>query len=158
MVTQTESPQIADHGPFVQPYGSSTLDAANKMFPLVDFTKADDPRMLASIRTVESELTSPQRFVYRYKDFDDGLGDGEGTFVICTFSLVDDLILLGEIERPRVLFEKVLSYSNDLGLVSEEIDPNPAKWWGISRYPSLTWPSHLDQAEKKRENSSSGGS
>ena len=150
-------------GAFVQAYGSSTLDAANLMFPLVGFIKADDPRMLATIRAVESELTSPQGFVYRYKDFDDGLGGDEGIFVICTFWLVDDLILLGEIDRARVLFEKILSYSNDLGLMSEEIDPVSGQMLGnfpqaFSHLGIINTAVHLDQAEKKRENSGSGGS
>ena len=119
--------------------------------------------MLATIRAVESELTTPQGLVYRYKDFDDGLGGDEGIFVICTFWLVDDLILLGEIDRARVLFEKILSYSNDLGLMSEEIDPVSGQMLGnfpqaFSHLAIINTAVHLDQAEKKRENSSSGGS
>ena len=71
------------------------------MFPLVGFVRADDPRMRGTIEAVENELTSPQGFVYRYEDFDDALGGQEGVFAICTFWLVDDLILLGEIDKAR---------------------------------------------------------
>ncbi|MCI0879310.1 MAG: hypothetical protein J4N78_10550, partial [Chloroflexi bacterium] len=91
------------------------------------------------------------------------VGLDEGIFVICTFWLVDDLILLGEIDRARVLFEKILSYSNDLGLMSEEIDPVSGQMLGnfpqaFSHLAIINTAVHLDQAEKKRENSSSGGS
>ena len=77
--------------------------------------------MLATIRATERELTSRQGFVYRYKGFDDGLAGDEGTFNICTFWLCDNLILLGEVDKARELFEKLLDHTNDLGLMSEQI-------------------------------------
>jgi len=150
-----------DRGAFVQAYGSKALDAANLMLPLVGFIKADDPRMLSTIRAVESELTSPQGFVYRYKTFDDGLGGVEGIFAICTFWLVDDLILLGEIDRARQLFEKILSFTNDLGLLSEEIDPESGQMLGnfpqaFSHLAIINTAVHLERAENKRANNKSG--
>ena len=107
---------------FVQAYGSTQLDAANLMLPLVGFIRADDPRMRSTIKAIENELTSPQGYVYRYKDYDDSLGGEEGTFTICTFWLADNLIALGEVDRARVLFERLLGCANDLGLLSEELD------------------------------------
>ena len=44
-----------ERGVFVQSYGSDLLDAANLMLPLIGFIKADDPRMLATIRATQSE-------------------------------------------------------------------------------------------------------
>jgi GH15 family glucan-1,4-alpha-glucosidase len=78
--------------------------------------------MRSTIEAVQQDLTSPQGFVYRYKGFDDGLSGGEGTFTICTFWLVNNLIELGEIREARSLFETLRGYANDLGLFSEEID------------------------------------
>jgi GH15 family glucan-1,4-alpha-glucosidase len=115
---------------FVQAYGSKTLDAANLMLPLFGFIGADDPRMRSTIAATERELTSPQGFVYRYKDFDDGLPEGEGTFAMCTFWLVDNLILLGEVERGRALFERIRGCANDLGLLGEEIDAETGEMLG----------------------------
>lgn len=120
----------AERGVFVQCYGSRTLDAANLMLPLIGFIKATDPRMSETIRAIERELTSPQGFVYRYRGFDDGIPGDEGVFNICTFWLADNLILLGELDRARDLFEKLLSYTNDLGLIAEEIDPNTGDMLG----------------------------
>ena len=96
-----------DLGAFAQAYGSKRLDASNLMLPLVGFIKATDPRMESTIRAIERELTSPEGFVYRYKDYDDGLGGQEGTFSICTFWLADNLIMLGDVDRARQLFEKL---------------------------------------------------
>ena len=107
---------------FVQSYGSKNLDASSLMLPLVGFIRAGDPRMRSTIEAVQRELTSPQGFVYRYRGFDDGLAGGEGTFNMCTLWLADNLIILGQLDQARALFEKLLSYSNDVGLFSEEID------------------------------------
>ena len=120
----------ADRQAFVQAFGSKTLDAANLMLPLVGFIKASDPRMHSTIKAIERELTSPEGFVYRYRDYDDGLGGDEGTFTICTFWLADDLIALGEVDRARHLFEKLLGCANDLGLLSEEIQPETGEMLG----------------------------
>ena len=113
----------AERDAFVQSYGSKNLDAATLMLPLVGFISVQDPRMVSTIRAIERELTSEEGFVYRYRGFDDGLAGTEGVFNICTFWLADNLILLGEIDRARAIFDKLCGYSNDLGLFSEEIDP-----------------------------------
>ena len=111
----------AQRGVFVQAYGSKVLDAANLMLPLVGFIRADDPRMRSTIQAIERELMSPQGHVYRYKGMDDGLSGGEGTFTMCTFWLADDLLALGEVDRARVLIDRLRGCGNDLGLLSEEI-------------------------------------
>jgi GH15 family glucan-1,4-alpha-glucosidase len=110
----------AGQGAFVQSYGSKTLDASNLRLPLVGFIDANDPMMRSTIEAIQRDLRSPQGFVYRYKGFDDGLQGGEGTFNICTFWLISNLILMGELEEARTLFETMRGYANDLGLFSEE--------------------------------------
>jgi len=120
----------AERGAFVQSYGSKELDASNLMLPLVGFIKPDDPRMRGTIEATERELTSPQGFVYRYRGLNDGLAGDEGTFTICTFWLADDLIVLGELEKARALFERLKSYANDLGLFSEEVDAKSGEMLG----------------------------
>ena len=113
----------ADRGAFVQSYGSKALDAASLMLPLVGFVPATDPRMRSTINAIERELTSREGFVYRYSGVNDGLEGTEGAFTICTFWLADDLVLLGQSARARALFDRVRSCANDLGLLSEEIEP-----------------------------------
>lgn len=120
----------AGEGAFVQHYGSKRLDASALMLPLVGFIEADDPRMRSTIDAIKRDLTSPQGFVYRYKGFDDGLEGGEGTFTICTYWLVANLIELKELDEARELFEKLLGFANDLGLLSEEIDSETGEMLG----------------------------
>jgi GH15 family glucan-1,4-alpha-glucosidase len=117
-------------GAFVQHYGSKQLDASVLMLPLVGFIEADDPRMRSTIDAIQRELTSPQGLVYRYKGFDDGLEGGEGTFSICTFWLVSNLIKLGRLDEARSLFRTLGSFANDLGLFSEEVDADTGDMLG----------------------------
>jgi GH15 family glucan-1,4-alpha-glucosidase len=61
--------------------------------------------------------------VYRYLNADDGLTGQEATFVICSFWLVDNFALAGEIDRAQELLDRLLAFANDVGLLAEEIDP-----------------------------------
>lgn len=116
---------------FVQYYGSQTLDASNLMMPLVFFVSPTDPRML---KTLDAINQSPSKgglvsnsLVYRYdvNELIDGLSGDEGTFNICTFWLVEALTRAGRVDRrrleeARLIFERMLGYSNHLGLYAEE--------------------------------------
>jgi GH15 family glucan-1,4-alpha-glucosidase len=113
----------AELGSFVQHYGSKSLDASVLMLPLVRFMPATDPRMRSTIAAIEKHLATPDGLVYRYRGVDDGIGGDEGAFLMCSFWLVNNLLLLGETKRARVLFEKLRTYGNDLNLYSEQIDP-----------------------------------
>ena len=113
----------AERGSFVQSYGSEVLDASALLLPLMGFIPTRDPRMTSTIRAIERDLATPEGLVYRYRGMDDGLGGQEGAFLMCSFWLVDNLTFLGEREKATALYEKLLTYSNDLDLYSEQIDP-----------------------------------
>ena len=96
------------------------LDATALLFPLYGFLPFDDPRVENTIDAVRRRLTTEEGLVYRYEG-DDGLPGGEGTFVLCSFWLVDALALSGRVEQAEALFDQVVSHSSPLGLLSEEI-------------------------------------
>ena len=108
-------------GAFVQAFGERTLDASVLSLPLVGFLPATDPRVQSTLDRIQERLTSND-LVYRYLT-DDGLPGGEGAFAFCSFRMVQNFALAGRIDEARTLFERVVSYANDLGLLSEEIDP-----------------------------------
>jgi GH15 family glucan-1,4-alpha-glucosidase len=108
-------------GALTQSLGAPALDASNLLIPLVRFLPAADPRVRATMRRIAGEL-SKDGLVYRYLE-DDGLPAGEATFLICSFWMVDNLALAGETDRAHDLFERLLGYANDLGLLAEEVDP-----------------------------------
>ena len=98
------------------------MDASNLLMSLIRFLPAGDPRVAATVREVQRRL-SRNGLVYRYLEADDGLPGGEAAFTICSFWLVDNLVLAGQLERGRELFERLLGYLNDVGLLAEQIDP-----------------------------------
>lgn len=108
-------------GAFVQAFGVKTLDASALTIPLVGFLPATDSRVRSTIEQIQTQL-SANGLVYRYLK-EDGLPAGEGTFALCSFWLVDNLAMIGQVDEAKQLFEKIVSFGNDLGLFSEEIEP-----------------------------------
>src|SRR5579859_76530 len=116
---------------FTQYYGSEDLDASVLIMPLVFFMAPTDPRMLSTIKAIlkrpqDGGLTS-DGLVYRYpaEQRVDGLPGEEGTFNICSFWLVEAMTRSGQadpemLDQARLLFERMLGYSNHLGLYSEQ--------------------------------------
>jgi hypothetical protein len=106
-----------EQGAFVQSYGSRGLDASAMLLPLVRFIRADDPKMRSTVAAIQERLTTGG-LVHRYLA-EDGLPGDEGAFVICSFWLADNLALQGRHDEARLLFERVCSFANDVGLLSE---------------------------------------
>lgn len=111
-------------GSFVQAYGSQELDASLLLLPCMGFLPPHDPRIRGTIAAIERRLVV-DGFVLRYdtSETDDGLPAGEGVFLACSFWLVDAYVMLGRLDDARSLFERLLALRNDLGLLSEEYDP-----------------------------------
>jgi GH15 family glucan-1,4-alpha-glucosidase len=114
------NPQV---GAFTQAFGSSALDASLLLMPLMLFLSPVDPRMVATLNRVRESLAS-DCLVRRYQigeASDDGLPGCEGFFTVCCFWMVEATARAGFVEDARLLFEKLLTYGNHLGLFSEEI-------------------------------------
>ncbi len=120
-----------DVGAFVSRYGSKALDASTLFIALVGFLPPDDPRVKNTVEAIQRNLTS-DGFVMRYDTGHgtDGLPPGEGAFLACSFWLVDNLCLLGRHDEATKMYERLLSLSNDVGLLAEEYDPNAKRQVG----------------------------
>jgi pentatricopeptide repeat protein len=107
---------------FVQNDGSDVLDASLLLMPLVGFVSPADEKWLSTLTAMDKVLVSDS-LVYRYdpKASPDGLRGSEGTFSLCTFLYVDALARSGRLEEARLVFEKMLTYANHVGLFAEEI-------------------------------------
>ncbi|MFI5915173.1 glycoside hydrolase family 15 protein [Dactylosporangium sp. NPDC051541] len=114
----------AEAGTFTQHYETDVVDAALLYMPMVGFIGAEDPRWLSTLRAIDEHLVSDS-LVYRYDPArsPDGLAGAEGTFSMCTFWYVDALARSGRLDEARLTFEKMLTYSNHVGLYAEEIGP-----------------------------------
>jgi GH15 family glucan-1,4-alpha-glucosidase len=74
--------------------------------------------------------TGTRALRYRVEQTDDGLSGDEATFTICSFWLVSALVKIGELDRGQSLCRKLLSFSSDLGLYAEELDPRSGQQLG----------------------------
>jgi GH15 family glucan-1,4-alpha-glucosidase len=111
---------------FVQYYGSAAVDASSLLLLITNFTGTREPRMLSTICRIEQEL-SAGALVHRYSPqdaADDGFQSKEGTFSACSFWLVENLARAGRLDEARLKLEKLLSYSNHVGLYAEEVSPS----------------------------------
>jgi GH15 family glucan-1,4-alpha-glucosidase len=112
-----------DGNSFVRTLGGHDIDATSLLFTLMLFVAPSDSRMKATLDRILKDLVSDS-LVYRYKIHGretDGLPGREGTFSACTFWLVEVLARSGRLNEARLIFEKMLTYSNHLGLFAEEI-------------------------------------
>jgi GH15 family glucan-1,4-alpha-glucosidase len=109
-------------GAFMMSYERFGIDAATLLIPLVGFLPPEDPRVQATIAQIQRHLTEDHGFVYRYRSFDDGIGGDEGTFVICTCWLIENLVQQGRRDEAKDLFERILAHASATGLLSEMID------------------------------------
>lgn len=114
---------VSHRGVFRQHFDTDDLDASLLLIPIMGFLPADDERVRATVLAIADELTKDDLVLrYRVESTDDGLSGEEGTFTICSFWLVSALALVGEVDRARKLFQKLLSFAGPLHLYAEEID------------------------------------
>ncbi len=114
----------ADIGAYVMYPGSDQLDASLLVMPLVKFAGPTDPRFLMTLDRIGEVLVSDS-LVHRYAiTGHDGLDGEEGTFNLCSFWYVEALTRAGRLKEARLVFDKMLTYANHVGLYSEEIGPS----------------------------------
>jgi GH15 family glucan-1,4-alpha-glucosidase len=110
---------------FVGVRGTDIIDAACLIMPLVGFISPADQHWVSTLQAVEQRLMDDS-MVYRYDTHTatfDPLGGTEGTFSICSFWYVECLSRSGDLQKARLVFEKLLGYGNHLGLFSEQLGP-----------------------------------
>ncbi|MDF0706122.1 glycoside hydrolase family 15 protein [Flagellimonas okinawensis] len=110
----------SDINAFVQSYGSRHLDASVLLMEPYGFIHARDPKYVSTVKAIEDGLSN-DGLLYRYKNEDD-FGLPSSSFTICTFWFINALYKIGEEQKALEQFERLLSYSNHLGLFSEDID------------------------------------
>jgi GH15 family glucan-1,4-alpha-glucosidase len=134
-------------GIFVQTFGSDRLDSALLLLPGFGFLAWDDERMVRTVDAIRDELDvdglllryHPHRELQRRK------AAGEGTFLACTFWLAECLARQGRAAEAREVFDRAAGCANDVGLFSEEYDPQAREMLG--NFPQgLTHLAHIGAA------------
>lgn len=123
--------EIEEHGfdlesnSFTQTYDNAEVDASLLQLPHTGFCAYDDPRMLGTVARIEAELGDENGLLHRYRTGSgiDGIEGDEYPFLICVFWLVEQYACSGRLDDAIALMDRLVGYSSDLGLLSEEYDP-----------------------------------
>ncbi len=117
-----------DKKSFTQHYETDALDSSGLLIPILGFLPFDDPRVASTVEATEREL-GHDGFLYRYRSAD-GLKGGEGTFLLCTFWLIDNLVAMGRLDEAEELLKRMEGVANHIGLFSEQYDPEAKELLG----------------------------
>ncbi|MEO8261174.1 MAG: glycoside hydrolase family 15 protein [Pseudolysinimonas sp.] len=116
---------------FVQYYGTTEVDASLLQMSQIGFIAADDPRMLGTVAALEHDLLHDGLLLrYRTETAVDGLPTGEHPFLACSFWLAHQYAASGRIDDATALLDRLVSFCNDVGLLSEEYDVAGARQMG----------------------------
>ncbi len=105
---------------FTQTYDNRDMDSSLLLMEQYGFIEPTDEKFIKTVHRIKKDLFY-NGLMYRYKN-DDGFGLPSSSFTICTFWLVRALYAIGEKEEALAIFNQLLSYSNHLGLFSEDLD------------------------------------
>ncbi len=97
------------------------VDASVLLMSSVGYRDANDLRVKSTFSLI-CERLSRNGLLQRYECGTDGLSGDEGSFGICRFWALEQVARRGEITEAERQFDHLLSFGNDLGLFSEEID------------------------------------
>ena len=117
-----------DRESFMGTFGGDAMDASLLTLADLGFVRPQDPRFMGTLQAVENDLRRGS-YLFRYMNPDD-FGMPETAFNICTFWYIDALAAVGRHREARELFCNMLDRRNDLGLLSEDLDPATGELWG----------------------------
>lgn len=118
-----------ERGVYTQAVGTKHLDASCLQLIMMNFVDPSSERAAKHLREMEKDLKTAEGLFYRYKHSDD-FGTPETTFLICAFWYVEALACVGRVDEAVEQFEKLASYANHLGLLSEDVDAKTGSQWG----------------------------
>jgi GH15 family glucan-1,4-alpha-glucosidase len=120
-------------GCYRQAYGSDALDGALLLLPRTGFIDWSDQKMIGTTNAVVEELADGNGLVrpYDLEMTDDGLREHPvSAFLACSFWLIECLARQGHKEEANELFKNVSTRANELGLFSEDFDPQSGELLG----------------------------
>jgi GH15 family glucan-1,4-alpha-glucosidase len=113
---------------FTGVWAAPVIDASVLLLAELGFVAASDPRFISTVNYLGKHLGRSQ-YLMRYTAVDD-FGMPENAFNICTFWYINALASIGRRDEARALFENMLARRNDLGMLSEDLEPTTGELWG----------------------------
>ena len=112
---------------YTQAIGTANLDASTLSMITMDYLDHHSDKARDHIAALEKELLTDKGLFYRYKHYDD-FGFPESTFLVCAFWYVDALACVGRVDDAIRNLDQLLSFSNHLGLFSEDATADGSQW------------------------------
>ena len=114
---------------YAQAVGVDRMDASTLQLIMMNYLDGNSQAAKDHLKGLEEELFAQDGLFYRYKHVDD-FGEPETTFLICAFWYVEALACVGRVDEAIKYFEKLVSYANHVGLLSEDVKASDGSMWG----------------------------
>ncbi len=118
----------SERGSFVGHYDGGDLDASLLQMVILRFLPVTDERLSGTVDAIWKQLAR-DGWLFRYQ-LDDGFGQPQVAFVICTFWLIEALAMLGRMDDAQLVMQHAHAALSPLGLLSEDYDTEERRMWG----------------------------
>lgn len=112
---------------YMQAIGNDNFDAATLHLVNMNYLDPSGERAREHLTALAGHLKTDDGLFYRYIHEDD-FGKPETTFLVCAFWYAEALAGTGRVEDAIHTIEKLLGYSNHLGLFSEDAGCDGSQW------------------------------
>lgn len=116
-------------GAYVPVQGRTDMDASLLQLVIMHYLDPRSERAAKHVAAIEAQLKTSGGLLYRYRAPDD-FGVPSTTFLACAFWYVEALAMMDRLDDALRLLDKLISYSNHLGLFSEDVDAATGGQWG----------------------------
>lgn len=124
-----EKTYVPEKKGFAQAVGVDRMDASTLQLIMMNYLPGNTDKAKEHLKAMEKELHASGGLFYRYKHQDD-FGEPETTFLICAFWYVEALACVGRLDEAIEYFQNLVSYSNHVGLLSEDVKEGDGSMWG----------------------------
>lgn len=114
-------------GVYTQALGTDHLDASTLKLITMNYLDPNSEKARRHLTELEKLLCTDQGLFYRYVHPDD-FGKPESTFLVCAFWYVDALACVGRVQDAIKALNKILTFSNRLGIFSEDVGLDGSQW------------------------------
>jgi GH15 family glucan-1,4-alpha-glucosidase len=145
-------------GAYAEYADGETLDAAVLRGARMGWDRIAPERLRSTVDVIREGLDAGGGLLWRRT----GNAGQEGAFLACSFWLVEALARRGDVDDAAGLFEQLLGYENDVGLLAEEIDPSDGSHLGnfpqgLSHLSLINAAASIDRARRAGDASTRAG-